>query len=39
MTQSGRNLMILNSVTAVLIAIALGLVFLYAPRELVMGEV
>lgn len=32
-------LQILNIVTAVMAAIALGLVFLYAPREVTMGEV
>jgi len=39
MPQSSRRLMILNVVTVVLMAIAAGLVFLYAPRERVMGEV
>jgi heme exporter protein C len=39
MPQSSRKLMVLNVVTVVLIAIAAGLVFLYAPRERVMGEV
>ena len=39
MPQASRKLVILNVVTAALIALALGLVFLYAPRELQMGEV
>jgi heme exporter protein C len=39
MPQSSRKLMILNVVTVALMAIAAGLVFLYAPRERVMGEV
>ncbi len=34
-----RRLQILNLVSAVLILIALGLVFFYAPEELVMGQV
>jgi heme exporter protein C len=39
MPQSSRKLMLFNGVTAVLIAVAMALVFLYAPRERVMGEV
>jgi heme exporter protein C len=39
MSQTSRRLMIFNVVTVVLMAIALGLVFLYAPREAQMGEV
>jgi len=37
-TSSPRALQILNIVTAVMALIALGLVFFYAPREVVMGE-
>ena len=39
MPQTSRRLMIFNAVTAVLVAIAAGLVFFYAPRERVMGDV
>ncbi len=39
MSQASRRLMILNAVTVVLMAVALSLVFLYAPRERQMGEV
>jgi len=39
MDKSTRTLQILNVVTAVLMVIATGLVFFYAPRERVMGEV
>ena len=39
MPQSSRRLMILNAATLVLMAIAAALVFWYAPRERVMGEV
>jgi heme exporter protein C len=39
MPQSSRKLVVFNVVTAALVAIAAGLVFLYAPRERVMGEV
>ena len=37
-TSSPRALQILNIVTAVMALIALGMVFFYAPREVVMGE-
>ena len=37
-TSSPRALQILNIVTAVMFVIALGLVFFYAPREVMMGE-
>jgi heme exporter protein C len=39
MEKPSRGLQILNLVSAVLILIALGLVFFYAPEELVMGQV
>lgn len=39
MPKASRSVQLLNIVTAVLMLIALGLVFLYAPRERVMGEV
>ncbi len=39
MPQSSRRLMILNVATLVLMVIAAGLVFLYAPRERQMGDV
>ncbi len=39
MPQTSRRLMIFNAVTVVLVAIAAGLVFFYAPRERVMGDV
>jgi heme exporter protein C len=39
MEKPSRSLQILNIVTAVLMVIAIGLVFFYAPRERVMGEV
>jgi heme exporter protein C len=39
MSKSDRNLQILNVVTALLLIAATGLVFLYAPREVTMGEV
>ena len=39
MPQASRKLMLLNVATVALMAIAVGLVFLYAPRERVMGEV
>lgn len=39
MEKAHRGLVILNIVTAVMMLIAVGLVFLYAPREIVMGEV
>ena len=39
MPQTSRRLMIFNAVTAVLVAIAAALVFFYAPRERVMGDV
>ncbi len=39
MSTTPRNLQILTIVTAILGLIALGLVFFYAPREAVMGEV
>jgi heme exporter protein C len=39
MTKASRAVVILNVVTAVLMLIAVGLVFLYAPQEKVMGEV
>jgi len=39
MSQTSRRLMIFNVITGVLVAAALGLVFLYAPRERQMGEV
>jgi heme exporter protein C len=38
MSKSDRNLQILNAVTAGLVIIATGLVFLYAPREVTMGD-
>ena len=39
MSQTSRRLMIFNVITGALVAAALGLVFLYAPRERQMGEV
>jgi len=39
MPRTSRNLQVLNGVTLVLMVIATALVFFYAPRELVMGEV
>jgi len=39
MEKSGRNLQILNVITAALLLAATGMVFLYAPREATMGEV
>src|SRR5260221_13700869 len=39
MEKPSRALQTLNIVSAVLILIAIGLVFLYAPEELVMGQV
>jgi len=39
MSQTSRRLVILNVITVVLMAAALALVFLYAPRERQMGEV
>lgn len=39
MEKPSRNLQILNGVSAVLILIAVGMVFLYAPEEQVMGAV
>ena len=39
MSKSDRNLQILNVVTALLLIAATSLVFLYAPREVTMGEV
>jgi len=39
MPQSSRRLMIMNVVTFMLMAMAAALVFFYAPRERVMGEV
>jgi heme exporter protein C len=39
MEKAGRGLQILNIVSAVLVLIALGLVFFYAPEELEMGQV
>lgn len=39
MSKSDRNLQILNAVSAGLVVMATGLVFLYAPREATMGDV
>ncbi len=39
METTSRRLQVLNVVSAVLILIALGLVFFYAPEEMVMGQV
>jgi heme exporter protein C len=39
MEKASRGLQLLNIVTAIMMLIAIGLVFLYAPQERVMGEV
>ena len=39
MPKANRAVTILNVVTAAMMLIAIGLVFLYAPQEKVMGEV